>query len=274
MTDKSDAAVIPAEGWHVLHLFYNIEHSAWQLFTDDEQRKWKTELSALVQEIRSTPDTQLLIFSMVSPKADLGFMLLTPDLHVANGFEKRLALALGPDVLTPVFSYLSMTERSEYTTSNEEYSATLESENGMAPGSPEHEQKMAEFRARMEKYLKDRLYPKLPPWPVFCFYPMSKRRSGNDNWYSLDFAARKKLMLGHARIGRQWHGKILQLITGSTGLDDYEWGVSLFAHDTLDVKGIVYEMRFDEVSARYAEFGEFYIGLQVPLDVLFERIQL
>ena len=160
--------MIPAEGWHVLHLFYNIEHSAWQLFSPEEQREWKTELSALVQEIRSTKDTQLLIFSMVSPKADIGFMLLTPDLHVANAFEKRLTLSLGSDVLTPVFSYLSMTERSEYTTTDEEYSATLQTENGLVPGSPEHEQKMDEFRARMTKYLNDRLYPKLPPWPVLA----------------------------------------------------------------------------------------------------------
>ena len=116
MTDKIDAAVVPAEGWHVLHLFYKIEYGQWQLLGPDEQRAAKTHLSALVQEIRSTPSTQLLIFSMVSPKADLGLMLLTPDLQTMNRFEKRLNQSLGVDVLTPVFSYLSMTERSEYTT--------------------------------------------------------------------------------------------------------------------------------------------------------------
>jgi chlorite dismutase len=126
----------------------------------------------------------------------------------------------------------------------------------------------------MEKYLKDRLYPVLPPWPVMCFYPMSKRRGEAHNWYALSFEERKKLMLGHARIGRQWHGKILQLITGSTGLDDWEWGVTLLAHDPLNIKGIVYEMRFDEVSAKYADFGEFFVGLQVPLDELFRRVLL
>jgi hydrogen peroxide-dependent heme synthase len=109
---------------------------------------------------------------------------------------------------------------------------------------------------------------------VICFYPMSKRRSGTDNWYALPFEQRRQLMAGHARVGRNYSGRILQLITGSTGLDEYEWGVTLLAHNTTDVKAIVYEMRFDEVSARYADFGDFFIGMQLPLDVLFRRICL
>ena len=133
---------------------------------------------------------------------------------------------------------------------------------------------MKEFEDRMDHYLKHRLYPVLPDWPVICFYPMSKRRSGGDNWYSLDYEARRELMAGHARVGRTYSGRILQLITGSTGLDEYEWGVTLLAKDTMDVKAIVYEMRFDEVSARYAEFGDFYIGMQLPLNQLFRRVCL
>ena len=101
----------------------------------------------------------------------------------------------------------------------------------------------------MAKYKKDKLYPNLPVWEVFCFYPMNKRRgAGGQNWYALPFEERKKLMAGHARVGRTYHGKILQLITGATGLDDWEWGVTLFAHDTFDIKAIVYEMRFDPVT--------------------------
>ena len=103
---------------------------------------------------------------------------------------------------------------------------------------------------------------------------MSKRRSGNDNWYSLDFETRRTLMAGHARVGRTYAGRILQLITGSTGLDEQEWGVTLLAKDTAEIKAIVYEMRFDEVSARYADFGDFYICLQLPLDELFKRLCL
>lgn len=273
MSESSLPPLIAGEGWHVLHLFYRIDHGQWALYSPEEQIEAKTRLSELVQEIRATEGCQLLIFAMVSPKADIGFMLLAADLHKANAFEKQLSIALGPDVLAPTYSYLSMTERSEYTTTDAQYSAELVLE-GFPEGSPEHTQKMAEFSARMAKYLKDRLYPVLPPWEVMCFYPMNKRRGDGKNWYALPFEERKKLMGGHAKTGRLWHGKILQLITGSTGLDDWEWGVTLLAHDPKDIKGIVYEMRFDQVSADYAEFGEFYIGLQVPLDELFRRVQL
>ena len=145
---------------------------------------------------------------------------------------------------------------------------------GIAEGSEEWEKRIAEIRDRLDKYLKFRLYPTLPDWPVVCFYPMMKRRRPQQNWYALPFEQRKELMAGHGRVGRKWHGKILQLITGCTGIDDAEWGVTLFAQNTYDVKGIVYEMRFDPVSAQYAEFGEFYIGLQLPLDELYRRVQI
>ncbi len=275
MPDTQVIPIVPREGWHVLHLFYHVDHAQWALYGDDEKRQAKTRLTELVQEIRATPDTHLLIFSVVTPKADLGFILLTPDLQMANAFEKQLSLSLGPEILSPSYSYLSQTERSEYMTGREEYiKETLLGEKGMSEGTPEFDGALKEFETRAAHYLKFRLYPVMPDWPVVCFYPMSKRRTGGDNWYSLDFARRRELMSGHARVGREYSGRILQLITGSTGLDEYEWGVTLLAKDTIDVKAIVYEMRFDEVSARYGEFGDFYIGIQLPLDVLFRRICL
>jgi len=273
--DREIQPLVPREGWHVMHLFYHIDHGQWALLSEEERREAKTNLTELVGEIRSTPDTHLLAFSVATPKADLGFMLLTPDLHVANQYEKQLTLSLGPDILTPVYSYLSQTESSEYTTTREQYGEeTLVAEKGLTPGSPEYEAALKEFDERMAHYLKHRLYPVLPDWPVICFYPMSKRRSGADNWYSLPFEDRKLLMAGHARTGRTYSGRILQLISGSTGLDEYEWGVTLLAKDTIDIKSIVYEMRFDEVSARFGEFGDFYIGMQLPLDLLFRRLCL
>jgi chlorite dismutase len=275
MSDSTVIPLVPREGWHVMHLFYQIDHAQWSLFSDEEQRQAKTRLTELVQEIRATPDTHLLIFAIATPKADLGFMLLTPDLQIANAFEKQLTLSLGPEILTPVYSYLSQTEGSEYTPTREQHAAeVLIAEKGLTEGTPEFEAALAEFDTRMAHYLKHRLYPVLPDWPVICFYPMSKRRSGSDNWYSLSFDARRNLMAGHARVGRTYAGRILQLITGSTGLDEFEWGVTLLAKDTIDIKSIVYEMRFDEVSARYADFGDFYIGMQLPLDVLFRRLCL
>jgi hydrogen peroxide-dependent heme synthase len=266
------APLLPREGWHALHLFYHVEQGLWSLLSNEEKRKAKQRLNQLILEIRATPSTQLLTFSMMSPKSDIGFMLLTADLHVANAFEKRLTSALGPDVLAPVYSYFSMTEWTEYSTKPEEYAAKIMAEKGFAEGSPELAKEMETFDQHQKKYYQDRLYPNLPDWPVMCFYPMSKRRNDGNNWYHQEFDTRKKLMAGHATTGRRWSGKIRQLITGSTGLDEYEWGVTLFSHNSSDVKGIVYEMRFDEVSAKYAEFGDFYIGLQLPVDEILRRV--
>ena len=265
MSNQEVTPLVPREGWHVMHLFYHVDHAQWAIYSDEEKRQAKTRLTELVQEIRATKDTHLLIFSIATPKADLGFMLLTPDLQVANMFEKQLSLSLGPEILSPTYSYLSQTEGSEYTTTREQYATdTLIVEKGLSQGSPEFETELKEFDERMAHYLKHRLYPVLPDWPVICFYPMSKRRNGADNWYALDYEARRKLMAGHAKVGRTYSGRILQ----------HEWGVTLLAKDTIDIKSIVYEMRFDEVTARYGEFGDFYIGMQLPLADLFRRICL
>jgi chlorite dismutase len=257
-----------------MHLFYRVDHSLWQMFSNEQQRAAMTKLTELVAEIRATPDTHLLTFAIATPKADVGFMLLTPDLQVATAFEKRLTLSLGADVLQPCYSYLSQTERSEYTTTTAQHAAELIRDKNMTEGREEYLQAISEFEQRMEHYLQHRLYPVLPNWPAICFYPMSKKRSGADNWYALDYETRRTLMAGHARTGRNFSGRILQLISGSTGLDEYEWGVTLLAKDTIDIKSIVYEMRFDEVSVRYGEFGDFYIGMQLPLDELFRRVCL
>jgi chlorite dismutase len=268
-------SILPTEGRHVLHLFYRLEHPQWDLYSAQERLAAKTQLANLVKDIRAEADTQLLTLSMVTPKADLGFMLVCPDLQAVDRISKLLTLSLGPGVLSPEFSWLSMTERSEYTTSEEEFAASLAAEEDIVPGTPAFDERIAAFRDRMTKYAKDRLEPNLADWPVFCFYPMSKRRQGGrQNWYALEFEERKKLMAGHARVGRTYAGRVRQLITGSTGLDDGEWGVTLFAHTTSDIKAIVYEMRFDEVSAQYADFGEFFIGIQLPLDALFARLAL
>src|SRR5437764_5509680 len=143
--NENNAPVIPEQGWHCLHLFYRIEHGQWQLLSRDEQRSAKIALSSLVQEIRALESTQLLTLSMVTPKSDLGFMLVTPDLHAANRIEKQLSLALGADVLVPVYSYLSLTEESEYVTTEEDYGRTLEAEQKLKRDSPEFAQAMTAF---------------------------------------------------------------------------------------------------------------------------------
>ena len=161
-------------------------------------------------------------------------MALGPDLWRLRSFQSDVQAAGA----VPVASYVSLTEISEY-----------------AAGVPE------EMR-------QARLFPQLPPEgkAAFCFYPMSKRRTAAFNWYSLDFERRKELMMGHGKVGRTFHGRVLQVITGSTGLDDFEWGVTLFGVHPDDLKECVYEMRFDEASALYAEFGSFYTGMVGTLD--------
>jgi chlorite dismutase len=134
MTDKN-TTLVPEEGWHCLHLFYRIEYGQWQLLNREEQNAAKTNLASLVQEVRAMESTQLLTLNMVTPKASLGFMLITPDLHNANKIEKRLSLSLGADVLTPVYGYLSLTEESEYITTDEEYAETLAKEQNLKPDS-------------------------------------------------------------------------------------------------------------------------------------------
>jgi hydrogen peroxide-dependent heme synthase len=176
---------------------------------------------------------QLVTVAILGHKADLGFLALDSDLWALWDFQRACAHA-GLDIVS---SYVSLTEVSEY-----------------AAGAP-------------EEMLRARLFPHLPPdgMTAFCFYPMSKRRSADHNWYALDFEERKRLMLGHGAVGRTFRGRVLQLITGSTGLDDWEWGVTLFAPHPDDLKACVYEMRFDEASAHFAEFGPFFTGMVADL---------
>jgi hydrogen peroxide-dependent heme synthase len=177
---------------------------------------------------------QVIPVALLGHKADLALMALGPDVWRL----RRLQTEAAGSGLVAAQSYVSLTEVSEY-----------------AAGVPD------ELR-------QARLFPQLPPEgkSAFCFYPMSKRRGDAHNWYATDFEARKQLMLGHGKVGRTFHGRILQVITGSTGLDDYEWGVTLFGTHPDDLKDCVYEMRFDEASALYAEFGPFYTGMVGTLD--------
>ena len=266
------APLHPREGRAVLHLFYRVDLAAWNAQPAAKRTAALANLEKIIADARQV-QTQVITLAMFA-RADLGFMLLSPDLRFLQELEKRIAGALGPNVLVPEFTYLSMTEGSEYTTREEDYALDIEKNDGIKRGSPESEAKLAEFRTRISQYRHDRLYPVLPEWEYFCFYPMSKRRAPGQNWYALDFEKRRKLMGGHMRVGRTYAGRVRQLVTGSTGLSDWEWGVTLFAHDPYEIKSIVYEMRFDEVSHTYAEFGPFYNGLPLPLREICARALL
>jgi chlorite dismutase len=267
------AALRPQEGLGALHLFYRIDLTAWRARSVAQREAALADLEELVATARQQPETQVVTLAMFSP-ADIGFMILTPDMRNLHAFEKSFTSVLGPDVLVPEFTYLSMTEKSEYTQKEDDYALELEKKEGLKRGSEEAEKKLAAFRERIAHYTHDRLYPVLPDWEYFAFYPMSKRRAVGQNWYALDFEKRRDLMGGHMRVGRTYSGKVRQLVTGSTGLDDWEWGVSLFAHDPFQIKAIVYEMRFDEVTHTYGEFGPFFNGLPLPLAEIYPRVLL
>jgi Uncharacterized conserved protein len=249
--------VIPSAGWGVLHLYYRVDRA--RLHEPGAAKPVLDAVAALEAD-----GHQAITFSVLGHKADVGVMALGPDLARLQQFQQELLEA----PLIPEYSYVSLTEQSEYGQTEDDERARLAADEGITdPG--DVETRLAVWRDRIEHYREQRIHPKLPPKAAMCFYPMSKRRSGDDNWYSLDFDARKQLMSGHARVGRTYAGRVLQLITGSTGLDEFEWGVTLFADDPVALKEIVYEMRFDEVSARYGEFGPFLTGLVgTPIDVL------
>lgn len=201
-------------------------------------------------------------------KADFGLMLLDPDpLKISTIHHRLMASCLGPAIV-PTYSFTSITEVSEYVPTLEQYGNRLVEE-GEQRDSPTYKAKLKAYENREEMMRKQRLTPDLPPWPSTCFYPMNKKRKVGENWFTLPVAERNKLMAEHGRSGMTFGGKVTQLITASTGFDDWEWGVTLWARNPQFLKDIVYTMRFDEASARYAEFGPFYVSyVMSPADVL------
>jgi peroxiredoxin len=248
-------AVRPSDGWGVIHLFLR----------GQRERGGGEAVLEAIRAFTAEEPNQAIAFSVLGGRADLGLMALSPDLDALDRLTK--AVLAGP--VAPVSSFVSLTERSEYIPIEEQERKRLEAE-----GAGDIEGRLAHWRERIERHVDARLHPRLPPRRMIAFYPMSKRRAENANWYELSFEERRRLMEGHGRIGMRYAGRILQLITGSTGLDDWEWGVTLLADDPAAVKEVVSEMRFDLVSARYAEFGPFWVGLVMDPEAVLERVGL
>lgn len=256
--------VTPTEGRGVLHLFLRIDRAAAAGLPAAAGKDLLTVLERAV--VRD--DVQLHLFSVLGHKADIMVFALADDLGLLRRLQTELTASEYAPALDLPYSYLSLTETSEYTPTAESYREEMA---GKGVEGEDLERRVQEFAERMERYNRDKLYPDMPEWEVACFYPMSHRRAGDDNWYLLDFEERKRLMHEHGRSGRAYTGRVLQLVTGSTGIDDWEWAVTLFAHDIDDLKDIVYRMRYDEASARFAEFGPFITGMRrSPADLLDE----
>lgn len=260
---------LPSEGWGVLHLFFHFRRA----MLEDPMHA-AGDFLRQVTELDGRQDYQVLTFSVLGQKADLGLMVLGPDLDILDSFATQLINSPFGAALAPAGSYVSLTETSEYTSTGVDERHRLVAEEGLAEDSPQLAEKVQAFQQRMSVYTQDKLHPTLPRKKVIGFYPMSKRRQPDANWYELDFVDRKRLMAGHARVGRSYRGRVTQLITGSTGLDDWEWGVTLLTDDPATLKDIVHEMRFDKVTSSYAEFGPFVTGLVMDPTALLRRLGL
>ena len=256
------ASNVPGEGWGVLHLLYRIDHVAAREAAPGTAK----ELVATLERWQS--ELQLHPFTVLGHKGDLLVMALAADLTRLRALQTDLTIAASAAGMALVDSYLSLTEGSEYTDTPERYREQMAAK-GLE--GDDLDRRVEQFAERMAQYTESKLHPQMPAWELVCFYPMSHRREGTDNWYALDYEERKRLMGEHGRSGRAYTGRVLQLVTASTGLDDWEYGVTLFAHDLADVKDIVYTMRYDEASVRYAEFGPFVIGIRrEPADLVEE----
>jgi hydrogen peroxide-dependent heme synthase len=261
-------------GIHVMHLFYRIDRVRWSALPAGESTRVLARVEALCGAHAQPSHPRIVTYANVCGKADVAVMLYAAELGQLAQLHRDLEAAFPPGALERVYSYLSVTELSEYMTTDEENRQRLILQEKLQPDTEVFTARLAELTRAREEYEHYRLYPEMPDWEVMCFYPMNKRRVGGDNWYALDFTARTTLMGGHARVGRIYAGRVTQLITGSTGIDDWEWGVTLMAHQTDALKEIVYEMRFDEVSARYGEFGTFYVNLRMAPAALWEHLRL
>ncbi|QDT55303.1 putative heme peroxidase [Caulifigura coniformis] len=261
-----------AEGWHSLHMYYRVDAARLAQLDSATRTRGGEELAAALTEREGGPE-RLQTFVVSGHKADFGMFLLDPDPLKIDAVKQAVrASGLGP-ALVPTYSFVSITEVSEYVPTAEQYAERLRHE-GTSPDDPAYKAKVAAYEQRLPMMNKQRLYPDIPAWPVFCFYPMNKIRDPHANWYDLPFSQRSALMAEHATSGIKFAGKVSQLITASTGFDDYEWGVTLWGRAPEYIKDIVYTMRYDKASARYAEFGPFYLGYSTPIDEILKHLKL
>jgi chlorite dismutase len=246
-------------GWHSSHLFYSFDRAALRQLTAAEREAGCRAVIVALDPAGQDAPLRLQSSITSGQKADFGVMALDPDpLKVDRVHQQLMASPLG-SVLVPRYSFVSITEISEYVQSVEEFGQRLAAE-GMDPASPEYQTRVKGYADRLEGMNRQRLTPDFPAYRATCFYPMNKKRKVGENWFLLSKEDRSRLMIEHARSGIAFAGKVTQLITVGVGLEDWEWGVTLWAANPEYLKDIVYRMRFDEASARYAEFGPFYTG--------------
>ncbi len=260
------AMPLTLEGASVLHQMFRFRWPAWRALAAERRATIGAAATALMESLERDEDSPSALYSLIGHKGDL---LLV---HFRNSMEElnRAELAIGQldlaEFLEPSTSYLSVVELGLYDSSIRLYRSLAE--RGIEPHSAEWNQEVESQIAIQRKAMAPRLYPKIPASRYLCFYPMDRKRGEERNFYTVPIAERGRMMREHGLVGRRYADQVQQIITGSMGLDDWEWGVDLFADDPLAFKKLIYEMRFDEVSAVYALFGAFYIGVRVPAGLL------
>jgi chlorite dismutase len=257
------AVPLTTEGYSVLHQMMRIRWSAWRALPAAEKSAIAKQASDALSAMETAQNSgRSALYSLIGHKGDLMFIHFRESFADLNQAELNLTNLRLSDYLEPTTSYLSIIELGLYESTIKVYKGLID--RGIEPHSEEWKREIADTLARQKEAMRPRLYPEIPPHRYACFYPMDRRRGEEQNWYTLPIEERARQMNEHGMVGRRYAGEVKQIISGSIGFDDWEWGVDLFAEEPLVFKKLIYEMRFDQVSAVYALFGQFYVGVRVP----------
>ena len=267
VTEQTRAVAVPpvpltVEGASVLHQMLRVRWAAWNALAVDRREEIALEASAALGEMESRRQGQSALYAMLGHKGDLLLLHFRKDFAELAEAELRLKRLRLWEYLEPTTSYLSVVELSLYESTAKVYQGLADK--GVEPYSEAWNREIEEVLARQRAAMAPRLWPEIPNAQYLCFYPMDRKRGETANWYQAPMAERQRMMREHGQIGRRYGDDVRQIITGSIGFDDWEWGVDLFAADPVVFKRLIYEMRFDEASAVYALFGTFYIALRRP----------
>jgi chlorite dismutase len=253
---------LTTEGYSVLHQMMRFRWTAWRALPGAARSEVANEAASDLGKMEQNSGGQSALFSLIGHKGDLMLVHFRNSFAELNQAELKLAGLRLSDYLEPTSSYLSMIELGLYDSTLKIYKELTDQ--GIQPHS---DQWKAEIECKLDRHreaMRPRLFPEIPPNRYVCFYPMNRLRGEDKNWYTLPIEERARQMSDHGLVGRRYAGEVKQIITGSIGFDDWEWGVDLFADDPLVFKKLIYEMRFDHVSAVYALFGQFYVGVRCP----------
>src|SRR5947209_6758688 len=256
------AVPLTIEGYSVLHQMMKFRWSAWRELSPEKQRTLTAEAAAVLGKMEQNSNGQSALYSLIGHKGDLMLVHFRESFDALNEAELQLSRIGLSDYLETTSSYLSIIELGLYESTIKTYRTLMD--RGIQPHSHDWRREIGDTLERQKEAMRPRLFPEMPPHRYICFYPMDRRRGEEKNWYTLPIEERQRQMNEHGIVGRRYAGEVKQIITGSIGFDDWEWGVDLFADDPLIFKKLIYEMRFDEVSAVYALFGHFYVGVRCP----------